>query len=139
MMAKDLTIDDIAIGDNAVFERTWTAEDEDAFAALSGNFNPLHTDEAYAQTTKFGHRLVFGMHVAITCSALVGMYLPGKRCLCLRQNLAFKQPIFINDTVSVKGVVQAKSKSTGILEIEIFVTKDKVEVVGGTMTVQVLD
>lgn len=139
MKAADLTINDIAIGDSAVFERTWTLEDEDAFAKLSGNFNPLHTNEAYAQTTKFGHRLVFGMHVAVTCSALVGMYLPGKRCLCLRQALTFKKPIFINDTVSVKGVVRTKSESTGILEIDIAVTKGDTEVVGGTMTVQVLD
>ena len=100
--------------------------------------NPLHTDETYAQTTKFKHRLVYGMHIGIVCSTLVGMYLPGKRCVCLRQSLSFKKPIFIGDTVSVRGVVKSKSLVTGILDIAVSVTKGDDEVVEGVMTVQVL-
>jgi 3-hydroxybutyryl-CoA dehydratase len=139
MKPIDLAIDEIFVGDTASFERTWTIEDEDLFAKLSGNFNPLHTDEEYAQTTKFGHRLVYGMHVAILCSTLVGMYLPGKKCLCLRQDLTFKKPIFINDTVTVRGTVKTKSSATGLLDILISVTKGVDEVVSGIMTVQVLN
>lgn len=138
MQEKNLTIQEISVGDEASFERTWSEEDENMFAQLSGNMNSLHVDEEYAKTTKFGHRLVFGMHVAIVCSTLVGMYLPGKRCLCLRQTLSFKKPIFIGDTVIVRGVVESKSLATSILDVGVLVSKGSDIIVEGTMTVQVL-
>ena len=95
-------------------------------------------DEEYAQKTKFKHRIMYGMHVAIVSSTLVGMYLPGKRSICLRQDLTFKKPIFIGDTVIVSGKVTAKSLATGIVEILVKVTKNKELVVEGTMTTQIL-
>jgi len=138
MKPKDLSLEDIAIGDFVSFDRTFSEKDQKAFARLSGNTNPLHTDERYTQTTKFKHRLVYGMHVAIVCSTLVGMYLPGKRCLCLRQTLSFKKPVFVDETLKISGTVKTKSLSTGILDILISVTREKEEVMTGMMTVQVL-
>lgn len=138
MKPKDLTIDDIRVGDSASFERTWKDADIENFAKLSGNMNPLHVDENYAKGTKFKHRLIFGMHVAVICSTLVGMYLPGKRCLCLCQSLNFKGPVFVGDTTKITGTVKSKSLSTGILDILIAVTREGIKVIDGTMTVQVL-
>ena len=138
MQARDLTLNDINVGDEAFFSRTWEEKDIELFAQVSGNYNPLHVDEEYAKTTKFGSRIIFGMHLAVVCSTLVGMYLPGKRCLCLRQDLQFKNPVYIGDTVMVKGVVTQKSESTSLLTISIEI-KNKEEVAAlGTMIVQVL-
>ncbi len=138
MNLKDLSINDISVGDSVSFNRTWTDEDVRAFALLSRDMNPLHLNEEYARTTKFKHRLVHGMLVGSACSELVGMYLPGKRCLYLRQTLSFKKPVFIGDTVTVHGVVKTKSLSTGILDISISITKGDDEVIDGMATVQVL-
>lgn len=138
MNPKDLSIDDISVGDSVSFDRTWTDEDVRMFALLSKDMNPLHLDEKYARTTKFKQRVVHGMLVGSACSELVGMHLPGKRCLYLRQTLSFKKPVFIGDTVTVRGIVKTKSVSTGILEISILIKKRDDEVVDGTATVQVL-
>ena len=138
MKVRDLSIEDIAVGDSASFDRMWTEEDLENFAKLSGNKNPFHVDENFAASTRFGQKIMYGMHVAVVCSTLVGMYLPGKNSICLRQDLSFKKPIFVGDTTRVKGVVKSKSLSTGILDISISVTKGDEVVVVGTMTTQIM-
>ena len=138
MEAKDLTINDINIGDKSSFERTFTENDIQVFAGLSGDVNPLHVDERYAKTTIFKQRLVHGLLVGSLCSTLVGMYLPGKRCLYLKQKLSFKKPVFIRDTLNVFGWVVAKSEVTKILTIIIHIKRGKEIVLEGEAIVQVL-
>lgn len=138
MIARDLSIEDISVGDTVSFDRTWSEDDVAIFAKLSGDTSPLHMDEEYAKKTRFGSRLVHGLLVGAACSELVGMRLPGKRNLHLRQSLTFRNPVFIGDTVTVKGTVRTKSFSTGILEIDILITKDGTPVIEGVEVVQVL-
>lgn len=138
MKPKDLSINEISVGDSASIERVWSEEDVRAFATLSGDENPLHLDDEYASKTKFKKRLVHGMLLGSACSALLGMHLPGKRCLYLRQTLNFRKPVFIGDRVKIQGIVKDKSSSTGIVSIHISITKDGVLVADGVATVQVL-
>jgi 3-hydroxybutyryl-CoA dehydratase len=138
MKPKELSLNDIKIGDAVSFSRIFTEKDVNDFAKLSGDENPLHMDEKYAETTKFKHRLVHGMLVGSLCSTLVGMYMPGKRCLYLNQTLSFKNPVFINDKLTIVGEVKSKSISTGILEIFISIKKGETEVLNGTANVQVI-
>lgn len=138
MDTKDISFSDISIGDSASFERMVIENDVMTFAQLSGDTNPLHFDGAYAKKTKFGQPIVHGMFIGSLFSALVGMYLPGKRCLYLGQTLQFRKPVFINDTVVVHGSVVEKSESTHILTINTTVTRGEDVVVSGIATVQVL-
>lgn len=138
MEARDLSFESIRVGDTASLARTIHEEDVHTFAKLSGDENPLHTDHAYAATTSFKKPVVHGMLLGSFCSALVGMYLPGKRCLYLSQTLTFKKPVFVGDTIEVQGAVTAKSESTRVLTISISITRKGEEVVGGTAVVQVL-
>ena len=138
MQVKQYDIDDINLGDTASFSKTWNEKDLELFAALSENINPLHIDEEYARTTIFGARIMYGMHVAVLSSTLVGVYLPGKRCLCLKQDLQFKKPIYVGDTVLTTGTITKKSKSTRIITVSIIITKGNEEIVTGDMTVKLL-
>ena len=139
MEARDLRFEDIAVGDSASFERTITQEDIETFATLSGDHNPLHVDAAYAATTPFKKPLVHGMLVGSLCSTLVGMYLPGKRCLYLEQTLQFKKPVYAGDALTVTGTVTHKSDVTRVLTISISINKSGEETVAGTAKVQVLE
>jgi acyl dehydratase len=138
MEAKDLLLSDIAVGDTAMCSRTWEAGDVARFAELSGDGNPLHMSEVYAETTRFSQRLVHGMLVGSLCSQVLGMQLPGKRCLYLQQNLTFKQPIFIGETTTLTATVLSKSESTQILSIGIVIKKNDSIVIIGEALVQVL-
>ena len=138
MTPNDFKLQDINLGDTVSFNRTWDASDIEIFAELSGDMNPLHMDDEYAKTTKFGKRVVHGMLVGSLCSKLVGMYLPGKRCLYLTQSLSFKKPVYIRDTVMVTGTVTSKSEVTGVLSIAITITRENDSLIEGEAQVQVL-
>ena len=138
MAARDIPMENIHVGEEATFRRSFTEEDVDTFASLSGDYNPLHVDETYASTTIFKQRLVHGMLLGSLCSRLVGMYLPGKRCLYLSQDLVFKKPVFLHDMVEVTGTVIAKSVVTKILTLKISITRTSEEMVVGNARVQVL-
>lgn len=138
MIPANLSLGEIFVGQSASFTRVWTEKDLRQFAELSGDTNPLHMDEEFAKTTQFKARLVHGMLVGSLCSQFVGMHIPGKHCLYLKQSLAFKKPVFIGDEVNVTGTVISKSDSTGILSIQIIIRKQDVVVLEGEAQVQVI-
>ena len=135
---KDFSFEEIEVGHEASFSHAFTADDVATFAKLSGDENPLHMDDAYAGQTKFRERVVHGMLVASLCSQLVGMHLPGKRCLFLKQDLLFKEPVFINDEITVHGKVVRKIMATQMIEIEVIMKKADQTVISGTALVQVI-
>jgi len=90
----------IAVGDRAQRTRTITEADVLAFAAASGDENPVHTDAAYAATTRFGRPIAHGMLTASLISAILGNDLPGPGSVYLGQTLSFKAPVFPGDTIT---------------------------------------
>lgn len=136
--ATDREFASIAVGESASFEHHVTADDVDTFATISGDSNPLHVDDAYAKATSFGKRVVHGMFLCALVSQLVGMHLPGKRALLMKESLEFSKPVYIGDTVSVSGTVGAKSESTRILSIDISITAGGNTVAEGAVSVRVL-
>lgn len=137
-LPNDFSIEEIEIGQEASFIRAFSEQDVTIFAELSGDKNPLHIDEEYARTTRFGKRVVHGMLVASMCSKLVGMYLPGKKCLYLKQELLFKDPVFIGDELTVIGKVLRKVLATNMLEIVINIKRGDTIVLSGNALVQVI-
>jgi acyl dehydratase len=100
---------DIAVGDRASFAVAITPELVRRFAEISGDMNPLHMDEQYAQGTSFGQRVAHGMLVGSFFSRLVGMHLPGKYSLYLSQSMHFHAPVLIGAEIAVSGEVIHKS------------------------------
>lgn len=135
---NNLTLNDINIGDIFEIERTFTPEDIDSFAKLSGDFSPLHVDQSYAETTEFGHRVIHGMLLASLFSTLVGMRIPGKAALYLGQDLSFRKPVFAGDPLLARAKVTAINPATSTLSIstEIRDADEKV-VVSGTGRVKI--
>jgi len=64
-------------GAGASITKKISAEDVETFANLTGDKNPVHLDEAYARSTRFGKRIAHGMLGASLISTVLGMYLPG--------------------------------------------------------------
>jgi 3-hydroxybutyryl-CoA dehydratase len=89
------------IGEQASMMRTVTEGDVDAFAALSGDFNPLHVDRAFAARSRFGRRIAHGMFTAGLISAVLGNDLPGPGAIYLSQQINFLAPVFIGDTIRI--------------------------------------
>jgi len=137
--AQDLIFEDIDVGMTASFEAGFTAKDIKEFARLSGDLNPLHLDEEYAAETFFKKPLVHGMLVSSLCSRMVGMYIPGKRCLYISQTLQFRKPVFADDELIVEGIVTDKSLSTHLVTIRISIKHKTEEVLTGEAITRVLE
>jgi 3-hydroxybutyryl-CoA dehydratase len=99
--ARLLAFEDLAVGMGDVLMRTVMATDIALFAQVSGDDNPIHLSDAYAQTTKFGQRIAHGMFTASLVSALMGTRFPGPGAVYLSQSLNFLAPVKIGDVVVV--------------------------------------
>lgn len=91
--------EEFAIGDRAVFSKTITEADILLFAAVSGDQYPLHLDEEYAKTTRFGKRVAHGMLSASMLSTTNGLLLQRPGGISLAQTLRFLQPVYAGDTL----------------------------------------
>lgn len=90
----------LEIGVTASRTRTITDAAIRAFAEASGDTNSIHLDDDYAATTPFGRRIAHGMLTASIISAILGNDLPGVGTIYLGQEVKFKAPVFIGDTVT---------------------------------------
>lgn len=113
-MVREVKFADIAIGDTASFSKTITEHDVYAFAGLSGNFNPVHVDEEFARHTRFKGRIAHGLLAAGLISTVIGTALPGANAIYLAQELVFKSPVMLGDTltalVEVVEKIEAKKR-----------------------------
>ena len=100
------TIETIEAGMTASFTQTVTAEWFEHFLAISGDDNPLHTDEAFATERGYRDRVLYGLCTAALYSCLAGVYLPGKYCLLQQCDVSFVKPVFAGDVLTVSGSVQ---------------------------------
>jgi len=98
---------EFVLGQRATVSKTITAADVDTFAGLSGDFNPLHVDAAFAARTRFGERIAHGMLTAGLISAVLGMQLPGPGGIYLSQTLRFLKPVRIGEAITAAAEVTA--------------------------------
>ena len=90
------------VGSRAARTRTFTANDVEAFARLSGDRNPLHFDEAFAARTRLGRLVVQGGLTTGLFNALVAMDLPGPGSVFLHQEWDYPAPVYVGDTVTAE-------------------------------------
>ena len=137
--AKELHLGDLAPGYTAELSHQVTQADVDAFAALTGDFNPIHLDPEFARATSFGKPIVHGMLTSAFISTMVGMLLPGKGALWTSQTLNFVRPAFVGDTITVRSEVTQVSPATRTLMAKVVITNQNgAEIVTGDSTIRLL-
>ena len=113
-MAQGMTIAQLSPGMTAELSHTVTEADIQGFARVTGDTNPVHMDEAYAQASMFKGRIAHGMLSAGFISAVLGTKLPGPGAIYMSQTMFFKAPVRIGDTVvtrvTVKEVIADKKR-----------------------------
>jgi acyl dehydratase len=118
--------------------RTITDEMVVAYADLVGDHNPVHLDEAFAATTRFGHRIAHGMLVAGLISTVIASDLPGPGSVYLSQTLQFKAPVYLGDTITVTvEVVKAREDRPIVTLTTVCTNQDGKTVIEGEAVVLV--
>ena len=121
--------EDMAVGQVATFTKTVTEADIVLFSGVSGDTNPAHLDAEYAAGTMFKTRIAHGMLSASFISTVIGTKLPGPGAIYVGQNLKFKAPVRIGDTVT------ARVEVTGLIPEKKFVTFKTQCLVGGKVVI----
>jgi 3-hydroxybutyryl-CoA dehydratase len=125
--------EDYEVGDSASHSKTVTEADVVLFAGITGDFNPLHINEEFAKTQMFGTRVVHGAFSSGLISAVLGTKLFGPGILYGSQNVMFKKPVYIGDTLTAVATVEEKyTKKDGklkFIKVDTKVYNQKEEVV----------
>jgi 3-hydroxybutyryl-CoA dehydratase len=101
-MPEGKSIHELKIGDSAQISKTITESDIELFARATGDFNPVHLDQAYAEKTHFKGRIAHGLLSVGLLSSILGNILPGHGTIYLSQEVKFLAPVRIGDTITAK-------------------------------------
>jgi 3-hydroxybutyryl-CoA dehydratase len=123
------TFDTLKVGDKDSISKLITGDVVEKFADVSNDANPLHLDEEFAKTTRFGRRIAHGMISAGLISAVHGMIIPGQGAVYISQTLKFKRPVFLGDTLTAWAEVQEKDNAKKRVTMKNKVENQKGEVV----------
>ena len=105
---KQYRLEDLSIGDTASITKQFSESDVLGYAAVSGDSNPVHLNEEYANTTPFKTRIVHGMLVGGLFSSIFGTIMPGIGTIYTHQSLKFTKPVYLNDTITASVIVKEK-------------------------------
>jgi acyl dehydratase len=119
----------LSVGDNAEITKTIEQTDIDAFADLTGDHNPVHVDEEFAKTTRFGRRIAHGMLTASLISSVLANKLPGEGSVYLGQTLQFVAPVFPGDEVTARVTVKEVREDKPIIKLETICVNQRGEIV----------
>ena len=128
---KEILTQEIKIGHTARTSKQITQTDLTLYAAVTGDFNPVHFDPVYAAQTRFKGPIAHGMIAAGLVSALIGMKLPGPGTIYLQQTLNFLAPVKVNDVINACVEVLALLKKNRVRLKTTCINQDGVMVLEG--------
>jgi 3-hydroxybutyryl-CoA dehydratase len=101
-MAEGKSIHELKVGDSAQISKMITEEVINDFARSTGDFNPIHLDQSYAEKTSFKGRIAHGLLSVGLLSTVLGNILPGHGTIYLSQEVKFLAPVRIGDTLTAR-------------------------------------
>lgn len=116
-------------GDQVIKKITATDEIVREIARISGDINPVHLDDRYAEKTVFGKRIAHGLFCLNGISMVIGNHIPGIGSILLSQTFRYKKPVYIGDEIQVIVKIKDIEKAKGIYELETFCLNQGQEVV----------
>lgn len=129
-------LEDLSVGQSAELVRVASDEAVASFAAISGDTNPLHLDQGFAETTQFKTRVAHGMLSGSYISAVLGTHLPGPGGVYLSQTLSFKRPVHIGVEVTARVTITGIDLKKGHVTLKtVCLVKGKVAVQGEAVVV----
>jgi len=122
--------DEIQVGDKASFSKTVTETDIALFAAITGDFNPMHMNEEFAKMTPFKTRIAHGGIPHSLIAPVWGTKLPGLGTVALEIKTRFKAPTYPGDTITATTEVVEKMEERKWIKMKLTWTNQKGEIVG---------
>lgn len=119
----------LKIGDTFSSTKQITDKEIHTFAELVNDYNPIHLDDEYAATTRFGKRIAHGLLTSGLISGVLGYQLAERKVLYLSQTLKFTAPVFVDDTITAAATVKAIREDKPIVTLDTICTNQNGETV----------
>ncbi|XP_013781440.1 hydroxyacyl-thioester dehydratase type 2, mitochondrial-like isoform X1 [Limulus polyphemus] len=116
----------LKIGDTEQLSRVFTRKDVEMFAHLSGDTNPVHLDDCWAEKSRLGKRVVHGALLNGLISAVMGTKLPGFGCVVVKQTLEFPNPLYIDEEVTASVTLKSLRKALVVCDYSCITNDGKV-------------
>ncbi len=130
-------LEDLTIGMSAQKTMIVDAEKIETFAALSGDYNPVHMNAEYAANTMFGRRIAHGALSASLVSAILGNDLPGPGSIFVELNLRFRRPAFIDDEITGRAEIIEINEKTGRITMKVACYVNSKQIIRGDAGIMV--
>lgn len=134
-MLESRTYDEVNVGDAASVSHTISERDLILFATVSGDVNPVHLDQQFAETTPFKGRIAHGMLSGALISAAIACELPGPGSIYIGQELSFLRPVRLGDEIRIELEVLEKLPKNRLKIATRVMNQDGKKVVDGAATV----
>lgn len=128
-MIQDIPFQDIQVGSSDSITKAITLEDVKKFAEVTNDFNPVHVDPEFAAKSMFKKQIAHGMISVGLISAVLGTRLPGMNTIYLGQELSFKLPVYLDDTITATVECIDKHERRHVLTFKTTVTNQDGKVV----------
>jgi 3-hydroxybutyryl-CoA dehydratase len=102
LMTKGKSVHELKVGDSAQLSKAITETVIHDFAKATGDFNPIHLDQAYAEKTRFKGRIAHGALSIGYISSVLANLLPGPGSIYLSQEIKFLAPVRIGDVIAAR-------------------------------------
>lgn len=122
-------MNNLKVGQEAKTSKSFSAKDVELFAELSTDCNPVHLDEEFVKNTIFKKRIVHGYLYGSLISAIIGTKLPGSGSIYLHQEMNFKKPVFLDETVTAVVKITEIKPEKSIIYLETICYKNTNEIV----------
>ncbi len=129
---------DLHEGMEVTVDFTISASDMDAFAAVSGDTNPLHCDTEFAQQKGFDGCVVYGALMIAKLSQLIGMHLPGRDSLWTTVSMQFQHPLYIGQPAQLRATISAVSEAVAMVMLKVEVTASHRQIAKGKAEVRIV-
>lgn len=113
----------LQVGQTATRRLTLSADHVRKYSEISGDYNPLHFDEAFVAATPFGRLVVQGGLTTGLLHALVAMDMPGPGSVFMSQNWKFTAPVFIDDTITATAEVLKVHETKPVCQLGVRITR----------------
>jgi len=109
-------IDELEVGDRVSVSKTITEADGAMYIAATGDFGPVHVDEGYASTTRFGERLAPGILVAGICTSVLTAELVGTVGVSIHDSFWFTGAVRYGDTITFDIWISSKDEENRTID-----------------------
>lgn len=117
------------VGDYCIGIRTATKEVVQAYAEISGDYNPIHLDEKYAKKSVFRKCIAHGLFCLGEISKLIANELPGPGAILINEKLNYRSPVYIDDVITTEATIINITKKSGVIELKVKCTNQNEKIV----------